>query len=133
MPRTILWFRNDLRLHDNAIVAAAVATVADKGHTVVPIFCFDDRFMSARNVIDQHPHTRKVADPKMGRFRAKFLLESVNDLRSSLQALGSDLFVFYERPEAVIPRVPCLTPAHRPRPRTTQPAAKEHPDGEACA
>eukprot|EP00892_Ulva_mutabilis_P004025 jgi/Ulvmu1/1995/UM012_0157.1 len=97
--RTILWFRNDLRLRDNVAVAEAAASGGD----VVPIFCFDDRFMSAQNVLDRRPHARKLGDTKMGTHRAQFQLESVNALREALQNIGSDLLVFYDRPENVIP------------------------------
>ena len=108
-PRTILWFRNDLRLRDNVAVAEAAAA----GGEVVPIFCFDDRFMSARNVLDRRPHGRMVGDPKMGAPRAQFQLESVNALRNALQGIGSDLLVFYDRPENVIPGLPLLQqPGH---------------------
>jgi deoxyribodipyrimidine photo-lyase len=102
MPRTILWFRNDLRLADNPIVAAAVANYK-AGHEIVPLYCYDDRFMAANNVIDRHPHTRRTGEPKMGPFRAKFLLQCVNNLKQSLQSIGSDLFIYYKRPEHVIP------------------------------
>jgi deoxyribodipyrimidine photolyase len=102
VPRAIVWFRNDLRLADNAIVAAAM-TYHKKGHEIVPIYCFDDRFMSANNVIDRHAHRRIVGEPKMGPFRAQFVMDSVNDLKQSLQKIKSDLIIFYERPENVIP------------------------------
>ncbi len=39
---------------------------------------------------------------KMGPHRAKFIAEAVAELRSSLQALGSDLMVAVGRPEEVI-------------------------------
>jgi deoxyribodipyrimidine photo-lyase len=102
MRRTILWFRNDLRLHDNPIVAEAMK-VAKTGEEIVPVFCFDDRFTSARNVLDQRPHAKMLGDPKMGRYRAKFIMECVNDLRRSLCKMGSDLLVYYDRPENVLP------------------------------
>lgn len=106
MPRTLVWFRYDLRLSDNAVVAAAVKA-AKQGHEVVPLFCFDDRFMKIDNVIDQRPGARKTGEPKMGKFRAQFLLESVNALKQALQGIGSDLFIYYDRPERVVPGV-CL-------------------------
>lgn len=69
----------------------------------MPVFCFDDRFMSAQNVLDRRPHARMLGDTKMGAFRAHFQLESVNVLQKALQKIGSDLLVFYDRPENVIP------------------------------
>jgi deoxyribodipyrimidine photo-lyase len=41
--------------------------------------------------------------PKTGAIRARFLRESVQDLRGSLQDLGADLVVRHERPEAALP------------------------------
>lgn len=39
----------------------------------------------------------------MGPYRAKFLLESVADLKQRLRDIGSDLFVSVGKPEDVIP------------------------------
>lgn len=104
MSRTILWFRNDLRLHDSSIVAEAVKAVKDKKcESVVPVFCFDPRFTEVANVIDRHPHKRFTGEPKIGKHRAQFLLESVTALKTALQAIGSDLYVYYDRPEVVLP------------------------------
>jgi deoxyribodipyrimidine photo-lyase len=103
-PRTIIWFRNDLRLGDNATVQAAVQS-ATAGHDVLPVYCFDDRFMRAANVLDRHPYSRKEGTSKMGGHRAKFVLQCVEDLKRSLQAVDSDLLVYCGRPEAVIPGV----------------------------
>ena len=106
MPRTIVWFRYDLRLSDNAVLAAAVKS-ATQGHQVVPIFCFDDRFMKIDNVLDQRQGARITGEPKMGKFRAKFLMESVNALKQALQGIDSDLFIYYDRPERVVPGAQC--------------------------
>lgn len=110
MSRTVLWFRNDLRLHDNAIVAAAVKAVKDKQcESVVPVYCFDPRMLSDLNVIDRHAHKRFTGHAKIGTHRAQFLMESVNALKAALQAIGSDLFIYYGRPEAVLPGTPPMT------------------------
>ena len=54
--RIIVWFRNDLRVHDNYLLRAATNTVtrsnlknkASEGNhvrtEVLPVFCFDPRF-----------------------------------------------------------------------------------------
>ena len=90
--KTILvWFRNDLRVHDNEILLEAVK----KAQTIVPVYCFDPRYFS----------TTKYSTKKTGDFRAKFLLESVNGLRSSLQELGGDLIVKIGLPEIVLPEI----------------------------
>lgn len=85
----LVWFRNDLRLHDHQPLWEAVRS----GQRVIPCYCFDPR---------QFGQTA-FGFPKTGAFRAQFLLESVADLRQSLQALGSDLVVRLGQPEVVIP------------------------------
>jgi deoxyribodipyrimidine photo-lyase len=81
MPKRILyWFRNDLRLHDNEAFARAVES-ADE---VLPVYIIDPRWF------DDVP---QLGFRKTGVFRTNFLLESVTDLRGSLQAKGADLLV----------------------------------------
>lgn len=61
--------------------------------TVVPVFIFDPRYFG----------TTEFGSPKTGRFRARFLRESVADLRQRLRALGSDLLVGIGRAEELLP------------------------------
>jgi deoxyribodipyrimidine photo-lyase len=44
----------------------------------------------------------RYGPPKLGAHRAKFLMESVADLKAGLQGLGSDLLVAVGQPEQVI-------------------------------
>jgi deoxyribodipyrimidine photo-lyase len=77
------WFRNDLRVHDNPALVHSV-----KNHDVcVPVFVFDSTLYgdAARTV----PYNSL----KWGSKRAKFLVESVHDLRQQLQARQSGLVV----------------------------------------
>ncbi|RZM75250.1 DASH family cryptochrome [Leptolyngbya iicbica] len=85
----LVWFRNDLRLHDHEPLQAALKA----GGGVIPVYCFDPR---------QFGETA-FGFPKTGKFRAQFLLESVADLRRSLQQRGSDLIIRWGEPETVIP------------------------------
>ncbi|KAL4421836.1 hypothetical protein ABPG77_001625, partial [Micractinium sp. CCAP 211/92] len=89
--RAIVWFRGtDLRLHDNVIVHEAARRVeAGQVSEVLPVFCFDPRFLSAS----------AWGNPKTGPYRAQFLLESVADLKARLRAAGSDLLVALGKPE----------------------------------
>lgn len=89
--RILLWFRNDLRLHDHEPLHRAIASGAE----IVPVYCFDPR---------QFDKTA-FGFPKTGAFRAQFLLESVADLRRSLRSLGSDLLIYQNPPELIIPRL----------------------------
>ncbi|MBC7913611.1 MAG: DASH family cryptochrome [Pyrinomonadaceae bacterium] len=90
--KTILvWFRNDLRVHDNEILLEAVK----RADLIVPVFCFDPRYFSTTN----------YGTKKTGEFRAKFLLESVVGLRLSLQGLGGDLMIKFGLPEEILPQI----------------------------
>ena len=90
-PTILIWYRTDLRLHDHAPLHHAQQAQA----AIAPVYCFDPR---------QFGQTR-FGFPKTGAFRAQFLLESVADLRRSLQSLGSDLIVRQGHPETVIPQL----------------------------
>ena len=57
------------------------------------MYCFDPR----------HYMTTPWGNPKTGNFRAKFLLESVLDLKESLRRIGSDLIIKYGQPEDILP------------------------------
>lgn len=87
--RILLWFRNDLRLHDHEPLHRALEQTAE----IIPVYCFDPR---------QFGHT-SFGFPKTGAYRAQFLLESVADLQASLQAKGTDLVVRHGKPEEEIP------------------------------
>ncbi len=78
--KTILvWFRNDLRVHDNEILFEATR----KAEKVLPVYVFDPYYFK----------TTTSGSSKTGNIRARFLLESVADLRQNLQKLGGELIV----------------------------------------
>ena len=90
--KTILvWFRNDLRIHDNEILLEATRK-ADK---VLPVYCFDPYYF-------QH---NALGVPKTGSFRARFLLEAVADLRKNLQAYGAELVIRTGNPAEILPQL----------------------------
>jgi deoxyribodipyrimidine photo-lyase len=75
----LVWFRNSLRATD----FKALYTACKEAQLVIPFYCFDDHF-----------HTPLYTGwPKTGAFRTRFLLESLEELRLSLQKLGSDLYI----------------------------------------
>jgi len=84
----LVWFRNDLRIHDNEILHEAV----QKGDIVIPVYFFDPRYFKINDAGFQNT----------GITRAKFLLEAVNNFKSTLQEIGADLLVFHEKPEDII-------------------------------
>jgi deoxyribodipyrimidine photo-lyase len=89
MSIALVWIRNDLRLRDHAPLRAA----AEQHDRVVPVYCFDPR----------HFDTTMFGLPKTGAIRARFLRESVADLRASYRERGADLVVRHGRPEDVLP------------------------------
>ncbi|KAF5931363.1 hypothetical protein HYC85_032236 [Camellia sinensis] len=85
---SIVWFRNDLRVHDNECLNSA----NNESMSVLPLYCFDPRdYGKSSSGFD-----------KTGPYRAAFLIESVSDLRKNLQARGSDLVVRIGKPETVL-------------------------------
>lgn len=88
MASSIVWFKTDLRLHDNEALVMAVK----HGGPIVPVYVFDD----------SHFGTTPFGFKKTGAFRLKFLLESLADLDANLRELGSGLLVLRGRPEEVL-------------------------------
>lgn len=90
MRRSIVWFRNDLRLHDNEALVDAL------GHNdeVIPLYVIDPRIFEGKT---------SFGFPKTGQYRLQFIIESLVDLRQNLRRLGSDLYIRYGHPETVIP------------------------------
>ena len=95
----IVWFRNDLRLHDNEALTDALIA----GDEELPVFIFDERKFFGKT---------KFGFRKTERFRAKFIVESVLDLKRSLQALGSDLYVRIGKPEEEVFNIAKETKSH---------------------
>ena len=89
--RILLWYRNDLRLHDSEPLYRAVKAKAQ----LLPLYCFDPR---------QFGQTA-FGFPKTGAFRARFLRESVADLQNSWRSRGSNLIVRTGQPEAIVPQL----------------------------
>ena len=83
MKTTIVWFRNDLRVHDHPALTAATSN----GGMVVPVFIFDNAPLRGRHA---------------GSNRNRFLLESLEDLKLSLKKLGADLVVRSGKPAEVL-------------------------------
>lgn len=85
MNTAIVWFKTDLRLHDNETLIRAI----EQSDEIVPVYCFDD----------SHYQITEYGFHKTGSFRAHFLLESLKDLDNSLRKLGSGLIIVKGKPE----------------------------------
>src|SRR5690606_299509 len=84
----LIWFRNDLRVQDNEILAEAV----NKADIVIPVYFFDPRYFKQNHLGFQNT----------GAMRAQFLIETVQAFKRSLQELGADLLAYHGKPEDYI-------------------------------
>lgn len=89
---TLVWLRNDLRLHDHEALDTAIRF----GAPVVLVYCLDPRGFARDDSLGM---------AKAGAFRATFLLEALTDLRASCRAIGGELVVRVGEPESVLPRL----------------------------
>ncbi|WP_289644891.1 DASH family cryptochrome [Maribacter aestuarii] len=86
----LIWFRNDLRVADNISL-----TKASKGEKLVAVYFFDPR----------HYDIGDFGFKKIEKYRAKFLLETVQELKNALKKLNITLLTYNERPEIIIPKL----------------------------
>lgn len=94
----ILWFRRDLRLHDNEIVARSCAD----NQLVLPCFIIDPWFYQ---------------NPEVGQARVQFLFESLENLDQNLRTKGSQLYLLEGSSVAVLQSVTdyLLQTGYRPK------------------
>ena len=84
MHSVIFWFRNDLRLQDQAALQQAVAHAERHGQRLLLVYVHDPA---------QDDNTA-WGFRRMGPHRRRFLAETLHDLSVSLQALGQNLVLF---------------------------------------
>tara|TARA_R110000868_G_scaffold210919_1_gene461001 strand:+ start:53 stop:1363 length:1311 start_codon:yes stop_codon:yes gene_type:complete len=87
----LVWFRNDLRVLDNLVLQEAI----NNHKHVITCYCFDPK----------HYDTSEFGFKKTEKFRARFLIETVQDLKANLKSLNIELFVFHKTPETSIPKL----------------------------
>lgn len=75
--RILVWFRNDLRIRDNRVLAEAIADAEE----VIPFYCFDRHY--DKDLPEGFPRT--------GHYRRKFLEEALLALDTELKKLEADL------------------------------------------
>ncbi|XP_057473174.1 (6-4)DNA photolyase isoform X2 [Actinidia eriantha] len=93
---SLIWFRKGIRIHDNPALEHA-----SKGSDYLyPVFVIDPHYM------EPDPNASSPGSTLAGVNRIRFLLESLADLDSSLQKLGSRLLVLKGEPSEVLLR--CL-------------------------
>jgi deoxyribodipyrimidine photo-lyase len=89
--RVLVWFRNDLRLHDNP----ALHNALKKADKIVAVYCFDKRLLE-KNSFDWK---------RTGDFRLKFLIESIQSLQKNIAEQGGELILTIGNPEDEIARL----------------------------
>ena len=89
--KILLWFRNDLRVHDHE----ALFKASQKTAQVFPLYVLDPR------MFQEMP----MGFPKTGNLRTQFLVESLENLRKNLQSIGSNLIIRIGHPEEIIPQL----------------------------
>jgi deoxyribodipyrimidine photo-lyase len=85
----ILWFRNDLRLHDNEALMDALEACDE----ILPVYVFDDRMFEDKT---------SYGFSKTGTTRKRFIIESVRALDRELRKRNSRLQIFIGKTEDII-------------------------------
>ncbi len=89
--KALVWFKNDLRIQDNTSLRKAT-----QGHeSVIAVYCFDPRQFA----------TDQFGFKKTEKFRAQFLIETIEDLKAQLANLRIPLYTFFGTPEKNIPEL----------------------------
>jgi hypothetical protein len=89
-PPALLWFRRQLRLHDQPLFE-----VFDPDQPVCGVF-----------ILDPREHLAEIdGSPRTGSNRMRFLLESVAEFRTALASLGVELLIRVGHPESVLPEL----------------------------
>jgi deoxyribodipyrimidine photo-lyase len=83
MRTIIVWYRNDLRIHDHPALWQAL----QDAERVVPVFILDKALLDSERASSN---------------RNRFLLESLEDLRNSLRAIGGELCMREGKPQTVL-------------------------------
>lgn len=104
METAVVWFRRDLRVHDNETLRSA--STADR---VVPVYVFQP---TAYN-IHEYGGTGGFRYQKTGPHRTRFRQEAVEGLRSRLRELGSELIVRRGDPAETLRRLVTKVDANR--------------------
>ncbi|NJN35578.1 MAG: deoxyribodipyrimidine photo-lyase, partial [Saprospiraceae bacterium] len=83
MTINIHWFRRDLRLNDNAALYHALKS----DRPTLPIFIFDKNIL---DILEERDDAR-----------VSFLHNTLSELKSDLEKMGSTLAVFYGTPQEI--------------------------------
>lgn len=86
-PLSLLWLRRDLRLHDHAVLAHALA----QDGAVQPVFVFDTNILASF----PNPHDRRLS----------FIAHTLCAIDTALRSRGGGLLVLHGKAEEILPRL----------------------------
>lgn len=87
----LVWFRNNLRVNDNISLKKAT----ENHKKVIAVYFFDPKYFK----VD------KFGFQKTAKFRAKFLIETITDLKKNLADLNITLLTYLDAPENKIAEI----------------------------
>lgn len=88
---SLIWFRNNLRISDNISLFKAIY----HHEKVIAVYFFDPKYFK----IDTFGYK------KTAKFRAKFLIETVADLKRNLADVNITLLTYFKSPEEELPKI----------------------------
>jgi len=91
MHRALVWFKTDLRLHDNETLVRAI----EQAQEVVPVYIFNPANYAST----------EFGFCKTGAYRAQFIIQSLAALEKALHNVGSGLVVKIGNPIAILPEL----------------------------
>jgi deoxyribodipyrimidine photo-lyase len=80
----LIWFRNNLRIHDNISLQKATENHAK----VIAVYFFDPKYFKEDN----------FGFKKTAKFRAQFLIETITELKKSLAKVNIPLLTYFDAP-----------------------------------
>ncbi len=86
--KNLVWFRNDLRVQDNHSLLKAM-----EGEKVIGFYCFDSYYFD----------TDEFGFKRTEKYRAKFLIETISQLKDELEKINIPLFVYSGKSDHFLP------------------------------
>ena len=90
MSKGILWLRNDLRVTDHPVLDHALKECNE----VLFVYVFDDRVWRTQG-----------ENPRIRQYRARFLLQALEELKNKIEDLGGQIEFLFGRPSQEIPKL----------------------------
>ncbi len=90
--QSLVWFRKDLRISDNENLTNAI----NESNSIIAAYCFDPRDFE----ISRYGDFKKTE-----KFRTKFNIESVTELKQNLLKINISLLIYVGHPEDIIPKI----------------------------